>query len=484
MAGDYAAYTRVKAEHDARAGAARGGPAQHAAARDRVAAPRAPPRARTKQQARIAARRRRWPTRSTSSSARNQTATAGLDFQATERQPQPPHRGARHRPSVTASATIFSGVDLFVGPGTRLGLLGPNGCGKSTLLRVLLGEEPPSEGTVLRADGLAGRVLRAEPRGARSGRARWPTRCRPTATTSPSAARACTCAATWSGSCSTPSRWTCRSAQLSGGEQSRLLLAELMLREAQVLVLDEPTNDLDLADAGRARRVADRLRRRRPAGDARSLLPRSGRHHDPRLRTRAAAVVPFASVAQWEAWRAESWPPRAGGARREARTRRRRSRPARAQQARLPGAARVRRHRGDHRRAPRPRCARRSPTASAPSTPATPRRLIELLAARATPRRAEVDRLYARWAELEAKARGSPVGLICVITAAHGDDQDRERAPVRGHPGRHRRDRRRGPDLRHALHRLALGRRRQGREVRQLASIAASRSRSRSARAR
>ena len=34
--------------------------------------------------------------------------------------------------------------------------------------------------------------------------------------------------------------------KLSGGEQSRLLLAQLMLRPAQLLVLDEPTNDLDL----------------------------------------------------------------------------------------------------------------------------------------------------------------------------------------------------------------------------------------------
>ena len=35
--------------------------------------------------------------------------------------------------------------------------------------------------------------------------------------------------------------------KLSGGEQSRLLLAKLMLKEANVLVLDEPTNDLDMA---------------------------------------------------------------------------------------------------------------------------------------------------------------------------------------------------------------------------------------------
>ena len=49
---------------------------------------------------------------------------------------------------------VFAGIDLFVGPRTRLGLLGPNGCGKSTLLRALTGEEAPTSGTVIRADGL------------------------------------------------------------------------------------------------------------------------------------------------------------------------------------------------------------------------------------------------------------------------------------------------------------------------------------------
>lgn len=34
--------------------------------------------------------------------------------------------------------------------------------------------------------------------------------------------------------------------KLSGGEQSRLLIARLMLKEANILVLDEPTNDLDM----------------------------------------------------------------------------------------------------------------------------------------------------------------------------------------------------------------------------------------------
>ena len=43
--------------------------------------------------------------------------------------------------------TLFSGLDLHIGEGERLGLIGPNGAGKSTLLRVLAGQEPLGEGT-------------------------------------------------------------------------------------------------------------------------------------------------------------------------------------------------------------------------------------------------------------------------------------------------------------------------------------------------
>src|SRR5256885_15060612 len=45
---------------------------------------------------------------------------------------------------------VLDGVSLAVGPGTRLGVVGPNGIGKSTLLRVLAGLEPPDRGAVVR----------------------------------------------------------------------------------------------------------------------------------------------------------------------------------------------------------------------------------------------------------------------------------------------------------------------------------------------
>jgi len=49
---------------------------------------------------------------------------------------------------------IFSGIDLSIPPGARIGLVGVNGVGKTTLLRILLGEEEPSGGRVQRAKNI------------------------------------------------------------------------------------------------------------------------------------------------------------------------------------------------------------------------------------------------------------------------------------------------------------------------------------------
>jgi ABC transport system ATP-binding/permease protein len=95
--------------------------------------------------------------------------------------------------------------------------------------------------------------------------------------------------------------------RLSGGEQSRLLLARLMLRPAQVLVLDEPTNDLDLPTLGV---LEDSLR----SFDGAVLLVTHDRYFLDQVATQILAfhtrpgeegrVSSFVGLAQWEAWRA------------------------------------------------------------------------------------------------------------------------------------------------------------------------------------
>jgi ATP-binding cassette subfamily F protein uup len=142
--------------------------------------------------------------------------------------------------------TIVPRLDLELAPGERLGLVGPNGAGKTTLLSMLLGELAPDTGvrevgetvrfmgidqmraeldpahTVL--EELAGRnaVVRTGGRDVRVegflDRFGFP-----------------------------PAQQRALVSQLSGGERARLLLAKLVCRGGNVVVLDEPTNDLDLA---------------------------------------------------------------------------------------------------------------------------------------------------------------------------------------------------------------------------------------------
>ena len=158
-------------------------------------------------------------------------------------QEAPGRRGALE--VVRRRARSSRGWTCKLTPGTRLGLLGPNGSGKTTLLSLLDGSLEPDAGTIQRAEWL--KTVRFE-------------QSRDTLDRSVTLRRALAPegdsvlyqdrpihVASWA------KRFLFRTEQLdtpvsrlSGGEQARILIARLMLQPADLLILDEPTNDLDI----------------------------------------------------------------------------------------------------------------------------------------------------------------------------------------------------------------------------------------------
>ncbi|OGR47802.1 MAG: hypothetical protein A2X40_03920 [Elusimicrobia bacterium GWC2_65_9] len=203
------------------------------------------PKARaTKQQARIDRAGEMIGTLAEIKHRNAQGRSADIDFSGGERLSKSLVRSVKIEKS-RGGRKLFGPLDLLLGPGDRLGLLGENGSGKSTLLKILAGDLAPDSGTLKQADYLKvvtfdqhrdqldlGLPLRralcpigehVEYKGGRIHVYGW------------------------------AERFLFRKEQLemplsrlSGGEQSRVLIARLMLQSADLLLLDEPTNDLDL----------------------------------------------------------------------------------------------------------------------------------------------------------------------------------------------------------------------------------------------
>jgi ATP-binding cassette subfamily F protein uup len=127
-----------------------------------------------------------------------------------------------------------------------VGILGPNGSGKTTLLRLLLGTLPVQDGEVIRGTNLEIAYFDQERE-----------QLDPDASVMDTVADGRQMVDVPGGGTRhvagylkeflfTPERFQSPVRALSGGERNRLLLARLLVRPANVLVLDEPTNDLDL----------------------------------------------------------------------------------------------------------------------------------------------------------------------------------------------------------------------------------------------
>ncbi|MBT0654607.1 ABC-F family ATP-binding cassette domain-containing protein [Geomobilimonas luticola] len=140
--------------------------------------------------------------------------------------------------------TLVKDLTFRLKRGDRVGIIGPNGCGKTTLLRMILGEEPPGAGEV---------VIGRKTRSAYFDQQREVLDPEQTIYDFLGEGDYVQVAGEKRHKIGyledflfAPSDRRRQIKTLSGGEKSRLILARLMLADANLLILDEPTNDLDI----------------------------------------------------------------------------------------------------------------------------------------------------------------------------------------------------------------------------------------------
>jgi ATP-binding cassette subfamily F protein uup len=144
-----------------------------------------------------------------------------------------------------AERTIFSDFSLLITPETRLGLMGKNGAGKSTLIRMIAGVEEADRGEIRRADRLEVLYFEQNRETLDPGISVLRTVC-PSGETVEFQGRKMHVRSYLDRFLFSGGAVEVMVEKLSGGEQARLLLARMMLRPGNLLILDEPTNDLDL----------------------------------------------------------------------------------------------------------------------------------------------------------------------------------------------------------------------------------------------
>jgi ATP-binding cassette subfamily F protein uup len=177
--------------------------------------------------------------------ARNaQSKAAEINFEATERKTKKLLE-AQDIEISRGGRRLFAHLNLQLSPGKCVGVLGPNGSGKTTLIQLLRGKLTPDFGTITWAEGV--QVVTFDQRREQLNPAQT--------------LKQALCplgdrvvfrghslhVATWAKRLLFPSeKLGLPVSQLSGGEQARVLIANLMLKPADILLLDEPTNDLDI----------------------------------------------------------------------------------------------------------------------------------------------------------------------------------------------------------------------------------------------
>jgi ATP-binding cassette subfamily F protein uup len=153
---------------------------------------------------------------------------------------------AKHITKAIEGRVLIGGLSLRIARGDRLGVLGPNGAGKTTLLNILTGAAPPDSGTVRLGANLE--IAALDQRRASLD---------PTTTLKEALTRGGGDNVVIGGQARhvvsymkdflfTPEQAGQPVGALSGGERGRVMLARALSTPSNLLILDEPTNDLDL----------------------------------------------------------------------------------------------------------------------------------------------------------------------------------------------------------------------------------------------
>ncbi|OQW51015.1 MAG: ABC transporter ATP-binding protein [Proteobacteria bacterium SG_bin7] len=177
-------------------------------------------------------------------SARNQRHDVGIEFGDGFKSPKKLIE-AVHLEKEYGKNILFSSLDLLIGPTTRLALMGDNGMGKSTLIRVLLNLEKPTSGTIKHAEALKFAYFEQNKQTLDPKKTVLKNIC-PEGDYVDYRGQKVHVRSYLDRFLFFGQRADLEVHRLSGGEQARLRLAQLMLQDANVLVLDEPTNDLDI----------------------------------------------------------------------------------------------------------------------------------------------------------------------------------------------------------------------------------------------
>ncbi len=175
---------------------------------------------------------------------RNRTRLAQIDFDASFRQTQKLIALNNVEKSI-AGKKLFSHLDLTLSPGSRLGLIGPNGSGKTTLLRILAGQMAPDVGTVKPADDLK-IVFFDQHRSNYVGTGTLKEALSPRGDYVQFRGQTIHVNGWCKRFLFAPDDLAMPVEKLSGGERARIAIARFLLQPADILLLDEPSNDLDI----------------------------------------------------------------------------------------------------------------------------------------------------------------------------------------------------------------------------------------------